>query len=348
MMIIILKCNEAIQMSYKHAHIFNLQLVILTMTLFSSVQTVGQVKNDWKGVKLSEDDDFFNFRGEGTDRGYTSGFTVNVYYRKNQKPVFPTNLLMKISGRADNLYGYGLSQSLWTPNNISNKEIQYNDYPYAAVALLSNLLVSADQDKKEKLTTRINFGTIGKYAFGKEVQSWFHRMISYQEPNGWDNQVKTDIIINYSIEFEKLIFNPCPNLEITGSAAGNFGTFINSADIGVQIRAGLLDNYFANSLFDGTKKLNRVKSKSHFYIYAKINGCGIMDNAALEGGFFTHNKSPYVIPKDNINRAILRYEYGFVLTRNRVGFSMSEKVNTPEFKGSYAQQSGNVTVWFGL
>ena len=332
----------------RNAHIFFSQRVILFIALLVAHHSFGQVRNEWKGIKLSEDDDYFNFRGEGTDRGYTSGFTIDVYYKRSNRPAFPTNLLMKISGNANNLYGYGISQSLWTPNNITNKEIQYNDYPYAAVALLSNFLISADEDKKQKLTTRISLGTIGKYAFGKEVQTWFHRMIKYQEPNGWDNQVKTDILINYSIEFEKLIFNPCPKLEIIGGAAGNFGTFINSADIGVQIRAGLLDDYFANSFFDKAKNSTGNKKKSHLFVYAKINGCGIMDNAALEGGFFTHNKSPYVIPKDSINRAVLRYEYGFIFTHKRIGFSICEKVNTPEFKGSYAEQTGNVTLWFGL
>ena len=335
-------------MYYRRAHLILLRLLMLFIAFLATHNSFGQVRNEWKGIRLSEDDDFFNFRGQGTDRGYTSGLTINIYYKKNYKSVFPSNLLMKISGNADNFYSYSLSQNLWTPNNITNKEIQYTDYPYAAVAYLSNFLVSADQEKKQKLTTSISLGTIGKYAFGKQIQSWFHRMINYQSPNGWDNQVKTDIIINYSIEFEKLIFNPCPNFEITGSTAGNFGTFINSADIGVQIRAGLLDDNFSNSFFDKKIKSKTAKYKSHFFIYAKMNGRGIMDNAALEGGFFTHNRSPYVILKDSINRAILRYEYGFIISRNRFGFSICEKVSTPEFKGSYAQQTGNVTLWFGF
>ena len=335
-------------MNYRHVHIIVLQLIMLFSAFLATPGSFGQVRNEWKGIRLSEDDDFFNFRGQGTDRGYTSGLTINLYYKKNYKPAFPTNLLMKISGNADNLYGFGLSQSLWTPNNITNKEIQYNDYPYSAAAYLSNFLISADKEKKQKITTRISFGAIGKYAFGKQIQSWFHRMINYQPPNGWDNQVRTDIIINYSLEFEKLIFNPCPNLEITASAAGNFGTFINSADMGIQIRAGLLDGNFSNSFFVKTRRARVDKDKSHFLVYAKLNGCGIMDNAALEGGFFTHNRSPYVISKDSINRAILRYEYGFIFTRKRVGFSICEKASTPEFKGSYAQQTGNVSLWFGL
>ena len=335
-------------MNYRYTPIILLKSILVATALLATYNSFAQTKNDWKAIKLSEDDDFFNFRGQGTDRGYTSGFTISVYYKKNTKPVFPTNLLMKISGTTDNLYGYGISQSLWTPNNITNKEIQYNDYPYAAAAYISNFLISADPEKKQKLTTRISIGAIGKYAFGKQIQSWFHRMIKYQEPNGWDNQVSSDVIINYSIEFEKLLFNPCPNFDITGSAAGNFGTFINSADIGLQVRAGLPDDNFSNSFFEKNKKPKTAKTKSHFFLYAKMNGCGIMDNAALEGGFFTHNISPYVIPRDSINRAVLRYEYGFIITHKRVGFSICEKVSTPEFKGSYAQQTGNVSLWFAL
>ncbi|MES1222757.1 MAG: lipid A deacylase LpxR family protein, partial [Bacteroidota bacterium] len=332
----------------KHVYIFLCRLALLFAVATEMNTAYSQAKIQWKGIAVSEDDDFFNFRGQGTDRGYTCGLNITLYYKKIKKPAFPGNLLLKIPGKADNLYGYGLSQSLWTPNNITNKEIQYNDYPYAAVLLLSNFLISADPENKQKLTTRISVGTIGKYAFGKEIQTWFHRMIDYQQPNGWDNQVTTDILLDYSIEFEKLLFSPCPNFEVIGSAAANAGTFINSGRIGVQLRAGVLNSYFDNSFFDRTKMPKAGKNKVHFYVYTKMNECGIMDNAALEGGFFTHNKSPYVIPKDNINRAILQYEYGFVLTRKHTGFSISEKVNTPEFKGSYAQQTGNVTILIGL
>jgi hypothetical protein len=79
----------------------------------------------------------------------------------------------------------------------------------------------------------------------------------------------------------------------------------------------------------------------------KTNLACIMDNSSLEGGFFTHH-SPYVIPKDSINRVQMNYEYGITIAAKRMGVRVYEQVQTKEFKGTYAQQIGNITLYFKL
>jgi lipid A 3-O-deacylase len=324
---------------------------IILSFIFIWSEVIAQKKNAIQVLKISEDDDFFNLRGEGTDRGYSSGLKIELYYTKNVKAKFPSNLLMKITGDADNIYGWGLTQNLFTPNNIASKEIQYKDRPYAGVTYFSHILISSDNIKRQKLTTSLSLGAIGKYSFGKEIQTWVHGIINYQKPQGWDNQIKSDVILNYLINYEKLIFSPSKNLEIIGNVGGNVGTMYNNIGVGLQFRAGMFNSYFSNyerPTFKGNTTAGESKRKFQFFFYMKTDATAVMDNSTLQGGFFSHDSSPYTISKDDIKRIFMQYEYGIVLAKNRFGIAFFEKIRTPEFDGYFTQQIGNLTLYIGL
>jgi hypothetical protein len=319
--------------------------------LFFYTAGTAQKNNVLQYMKLSEDDDFLNFRGEGTDRAYTSGFKFEMYYSKNKAPRFPSNLLMKVTGTADNLYGWGISQSMYTPNEIDKTTIQYGERPYCGITYATHTLVSTSLEKKQKLTTGLSLGIIGKYSFAGDAQRIIHGLINYQKPLGWENQIKTDIIINYGILYEHLLFNPTPNLEVIGNLAANAGTLVNNIGLGMQFRAGIFNPYFTQyerPAYHPGKAGNGNRKPFQFYLFMKLNGTAVMDDATLQGGFFSHRSSPYVISKDSISRFVMQYEYGFMLAHKRFGFSFSEKLRTAEFKGTYAQQVGNITLYYGL
>ncbi|HJV18645.1 MAG TPA: lipid A deacylase LpxR family protein [Sediminibacterium sp.] len=317
-------------------------------------QTAGnaQKSNELQFMKLSEDDDFLNFRGEGTDRAYTSGLKFEMFFSKRKAPGFPSNLLMKVSGNVvDNLYGWGISQYIYTPNEIDKTTIQYGERPYCGITYATHSLVSTSLEKKQKLTTGLSLGVIGKYSFAGDAQNIFHGLINYQKPLGWDNQIKTDVIINYGILYEHLLFNPTPNLEVIGNLAANAGTLVNNIGLGVQFRSGIFNSYFSQyerPVYHPEKAGAGIRKAFQFYLFMKLNGTAVMDDATLQGGFFSHRSSPYVISKDSISRFIMQYEYGFMLSHKRFGFSFSEKLRTAEFKGTYAQQVGNITLYYGL
>ena len=73
----------------------NLFTFLLSVLLLQPV--FSQKNNTLQLLKISEDNDFLNFRGEGTDRGYSSGLKLELYYTKKAKAKFPSNLLMKIN-----------------------------------------------------------------------------------------------------------------------------------------------------------------------------------------------------------------------------------------------------------
>lgn len=327
-------------------------LLLAIATSFCTNNAFAQKKNEAQFLKIYWDDDFFNWRGEGTDRGYSSGTKIEYYYTKKTKPKFLDNLLMQVADKSDNIYGWGITQSIYTPSNISSTSIQYGDRPYAGLSYFSHILISSDNEKKQRLTTYVSLGTLGKYGFAEEIQTAVHRLINDQKPQGWDNQIRPDIILNYFINYERLLFQPSSNLEILANIQANAGTLANNMGLGLHFRAGLFNDYFTSyerPTFKGvTNGGGSAIRKFQFFFYMKTAGTAVMDDATLQGGFFSHIRSPYVITKDSLNRFFMQYEYGIVLANKRFGIEFAEKIRTPEFKGDYAQQVGNLTFYIGL
>jgi lipid A 3-O-deacylase len=316
------------------------KIFFLLTALYSVQFAIGQYKNKPVELIISVDNDFLNFRGEGTDRGYTNGMRINAWYTKKNKPGFPGRLLITLGDSAINRYGWGLTQLMYTPCDIESKKIQFNDRPYAGVMYISRSVISSNTTKKDRLSSTISLGSIGRYSFARETQTWVHKMIHYDKPAGWDNQIKSDIIIDYTINYEKLLVSPSKKFEVTGNVGGNAGTLQNDFMLGMQLRAGSLTDYFSE-----LQGLSFGKTKIFFYM--KANFTCVMDNACLQGGFFTH-RSPYTIPKDSINRILLTYEYGIAIAAKHIGVRAYEQVQSQEFKGTYAQQFGNITLYFEL
>jgi lipid A 3-O-deacylase len=70
---------------------------------------------------ISEDDDFINIWGNGTDNAYTNGTRIFYFY----KPSLPSHSFldkwMPAAGDSStNVYGWGLTELMYTPDNINS------------------------------------------------------------------------------------------------------------------------------------------------------------------------------------------------------------------------------------
>ena len=200
--------------------------------------------NEKHSLRIVWDNDFINLRGDGTDRYYTNGMRIDYFYTKKQKAKFPSSLLLNISDDNNNIYGLGIAQFMFTPKNIAVPDIQYNDRPYAGALYSILSLQSINKTNKTKVTSEIRLGVMGPMSFAKETQTWAHRVINYTKPEGWDNQVPNDIILNYNIGIEKQILQPSKKLLLVGIFETYSGTVYNAAGAGFMLRVGKFNNYF--------------------------------------------------------------------------------------------------------
>ncbi len=143
--------------------------LLLFLNLFSTI-LFAQKKRELQLFRFYEDNDYLNFRGQGTDRYYSAGTKLDFYYTKHSKQHFFDKLLIQIGDSPENLYGYGITQQIYTPSDIKNPKIIYSDRPYAGVFYINHSLVSADRKNKQRIITEFDLGTIGKYSYAKESQ----------------------------------------------------------------------------------------------------------------------------------------------------------------------------------
>jgi lipid A 3-O-deacylase len=322
-------------------------LILLVLLLFfSKVYSQESMRNNTlEFLRIYEDNDFLDFRGSGTDRYYSNGLRIDFYYSKKNKPKFPSNLLMQLKNTENSIYGYGITQTMYTPLDISKSEIQIGDRPYAGILHLNHFVISSNSDRNERLVSEINLGVTGNLSLAQETQTIIHRWIDAQKPNGWDNQIKTDLLLNYYLQYEKLVLQPSDKIDFIAGIDTNIGTM--RTDLGLSLLVRLFNS---NSYFKSFNQNNSSSksSKLKFSTYCKPIVRAVMYNTTLEGGFFNGNSSPYILESNDLERFYMQYEYGFIFNYKSFEISFNEKIRTAEFKNALTQQVGNITALIKL
>ena len=141
-----------------------------------------------------------------TDRNFTNGIDLAFYH-----PVFkksPVRYIMLPHKDADITWqGLTLSQHFFTPRELFSTEIVSQDRPYASYLLLGHKKISANPNRFVKRTSEIQIGILGKNSGGKALQNGIHFVLPASEPAiGWENQIHTDLALNYSMKYEKGTF----------------------------------------------------------------------------------------------------------------------------------------------
>ena len=262
-----------------------------------------------------------------TDRYYTSGTRLEYfimqapYSRRRLQKVF---LKLKDS----ELYiGLLIMANMYTPATLTEKPIA-GDRPYAGWLCMGVKGISNSYAQATRFSTEYSLGVIGPASLQGEFQKQFHKIISRPEPLGWKNQIANDIALNINFTGEKRIVKPTDNVDLIGVLETNIGTVTTYVGFGGMLRLGWFDDYFKNIY-----QLNGI-SPWQIFVFARPMVRIVADNSLLQGGVFTFRESPYVIPKDDLNRYYMETEFGYGLSYHKFNFTYSQTVRTAEFKGA--------------
>ena len=315
-----------------------LLLISFTFKLFSQNSDTLILKQKLENyIRLNYDNDFFS----ATDRYYTQGINLTIIH-----PVIRYSLVSKalvaLNKKALNYYGLIVTQDCFTPRSIRYDTINYLERPYAATFFVSHFLTSINSSKKTLLQTQIDLGVIGPCAKCEDEQKAIHKALLNIRPLGWENQVKTDLIVNYRVKFEKGILIK-KNIEFAANSILRTGTLYSDLGLGLFTRIGFFNPYF-NDL--GLQK-NAVKNKFKLYGVFKLNAKLVGYNATLQGGLF-NTKSALKVSENRINRLVIDGLAGVVIAYKRVSLEYSKTFLTPEFDGGLYHGWGKciITVCF--
>jgi len=296
---------------------------------------------------MYEDDDYINFFGNGTDDAYTNGSRLDYFYKPEQRP---HGLLGRWAPRAGDssidIYGWGVMQLMYTPNNIDRPEWQPHDYQYAGALIAIHSRYSYNPVKKYAFQTELVMGIIGPSALAQKTQSGFHRLIHYTQPRGWGHQYRNDALLNVNFTAEKQLVASAWFTLIEGAQV-RAGTMENSAALYPLLLIGRMNPYF-NGLFSQYAGTEKRKWLGYFLFKPALQYS--LQNSMLEGGLFTHNPNKTDVKDKEVPPALQPWvpscTYGVVIAHGNFGFSITENISSSALRRLYCHDVGNISLYF--
>jgi len=285
------------------------------------------------------DNDIFLFK----DYYYTQGanlYWVNPVLRKN-----PANYLFLKPKNADNYFGIGLIQEMYTPKDLADTLLNTVDRPYAGTLFLRSFMVSSSPDRKLKLTSQFDLGFLGPLAGAKQAQRLIHEWTGSKPPVGWDFQIDNRPYINYNIHLEKQFAEISGILNFLGISKLRVGNIHDDLQFGTKIRLGKLNDYF-KELHTGNRKYNENKDFQIIFS-GGASIIGVLYNATLMGGIVPPESSHQFKFRD-IEHFVGEFNGGVQLTYKSVGIKGMITWKTQEFQYGESHGWGTISMYFRL
>ena len=277
--------------------------------------------------RIHYENDYFST----TDIYYTQG--INLEYVNPTIGNFFTSKLLVRSASKEVKFGIALEHEGFTPTSILHPEILVGDRPFASCLFLKTFSITNDSVHHARISSSLSAGAIGPIAHGKEMQETIHRWINDDQPQGWENQIQNDLILNYELEYERRLFESPDYFSLLGKVGARAGTLNTKAFTGVILMAGLFDDPFTN--------FSKQKRKNQVYFYAEPLVNMVVYDATLQGGLF-NKSSPYTISSNEITRLVFQGNVGIVFKIKALQLEYFQSYLSKEFK------TGGTHLWGGI
>lgn len=271
-----------------------------------------------------------------TDRNFSNGFDLAFYHPTFEKS--PMRYIMLPHKRDDYSWqGLTLTQHFFTPRELFASEVVFYDRPFASYLLLGHKKISSNTKRFVKRSSEFQIGILGRQSGGKTLQNGIHLVLPASEPaDGWDNQLNTDLAINYSLCYEKGIVNEkIFNMVPYGEA--KIGVPHTYAGVGLRAQAGIMNDYFST--------IGVTKSDGwQLYAFGDIGGRYVVYNGALQGGLL--NTSVHTI--DKINPWVYTIKAGLALEVKSFSFEYGSILLSKEYEGGTEHKWGYISLKFAF
>lgn len=168
---------------------------------------------------------------------------------------FSRNFLLGFSSATPTYQDYSISigQDLFTATNTRIDYIDTADRPYAGILYADYSKVTNDFARGHQMKSHFIIGVQGPTAFGNEVQNTVHDWINNDSVLGWDNQISNGLVLDYGVQFNKLLPLNTSVSEVVWTNRGQVGTIYNYLSTGIRFKVG----YFRDSFLGFQGLYNR-------------------------------------------------------------------------------------------
>lgn len=277
-----------------------------------------------------------NDRLANTDRHYTHGMRLSWLSAADDVPEWARGMAGHVplfAAGSQLRIGYGLGQSIFTPEDTSTSALVPDDRPYAGWLYGTFSLVADSRTRLDSLV--LDVGIVGPAAFGQDIQNDYHNLIGVGRANGWDNQLDNEpgFVLYYERKWRKLKEFSTHGLgvDITPHIGGSLGNVFTYAAGGIAVRFGedLPNDY-------GPPRIGPSLPGSGFfvpadgfgwYLFAGTESRLVLRNIFLDGNTFSdsHDVSKRILVGD--------FQVGAAITFDTFRVTFSHVFRTREFRG---------------
>lgn len=288
--------------------------------------------------------------GSNDDRFYTHGTEISfaAIGRPKLAEKIVRNLPFYRLGDVG-IYGFGLGQKIFTPEDIKQRELIETDRPYAGWLYLNAGVADLFDDRGATdavNTILLAVGVVGPLSLAEQTQKEFHRLIDATIPQGWDNQLHNEpgIDITYLYKRRYLFGMEAPRqFELSYHGGLTLGNVYTYAAAGGMARWGsrLKNDIGPPTISPGFPGLPAFRPNPEFnwYLFAGVEERAVARNIFLDGNTFkdSHSvdKKPFVTD----------VQLGIAFHYRGVRFSFAQMFRSKEFDGQpEATQYGAINV----
>jgi hypothetical protein len=330
-------------------------MALRLQTLVICLMSYGSIAQDTLSagsfLRLDVDNDAIQMRARSvSDRYYTSGLKVS-YLSNCWRRWPPSRVLLRLQPQSDRtyttLYGLTVGQEIYTPRDIKSeiRPLYPNDRPYAGYLYLSWGAVTTDLTGARRLTSSLSIGAIGPVAGAAEVQQTVHRLLKQPYPAGWNTQMRNDPMVSYYVKYEgRAIPHLSPAVDIIGHVEGHVGSLMNYMGMGGMVRIGLFNDYFLHpaGLYPSVGN-TPARRKFQFYAVVGASFRAILDNALLQGGWFSQ-KNYYSLPAVEMEHFYGQAHISGVIAYKNAQLTFTQQLRTTEFVDALESQWGQLSL----
>lgn len=323
-------------------------LFFIFLMQIKSIQAQQKAK---RYVEIKWDNDFLNYRLSGTDKYYTNGLFINLLISEKKADFFHKHFVHD-SVNTQVLQEVGLYQLMFTPNNIAISEISSGDYPYSGLLSGYYSTIFNNFRKGMRISSSLHIATMGRFSLAEEGQRLLHKLIHYQVPQGWNNEVNKTLLVNYELMIEKGILRNNKWVQLIPRVSVRLGMINTSFSTGATFQFGLSDDYFSYiractlEQYFSSKKIRLYFTWQPKFTCTAWNG---LLEPALKKTIETYNAA---YKKDNAYPVVKRFLFDhaatiYLLFKNtRIGFTQS--FYAKELSTTSTHEVGSINVAFKL
>lgn len=226
-----------------------------------------------------------------------------------------------------------LVQGMFTPDNLRAKELIPDDRPYAGLLYASLAIVRLSPVQQDSAGLAV--GVVGPLSLAGTVQRWLHKKYDWTYPEGWENQLKNEPVMElwynrlWNLIPPRIYFHGFQPAVKAGLGA-QVGNLLIAAAAVIDFKLGFnlkpqMDTFTAAPLFNYffTGRANQTS----VYAFVRLEGRSVVRNMLLQGNTFRESHGVEICPLNG------QLSTGLAYQSSQAGIIVYFVMKTREFVG---------------